>query len=177
MNKVYSTRDIIGGNLQEMFDNRGRCGIKNAIGLIAYYNDEKLFYSILDDCFFRILPEFNPRTDNYKGLSGHLFVELYEYQAPPYEIKTFGMQLYDFLKKDSVTKEEIIKNKGNYLWGYYSDLDYDLLKTETDVDYEDNSIIKDYIMDTELEYEQKLNRPIMYTDGIRPPSATKRLIK
>lgn len=177
MNKKYPTRNIVDGNLQEMFGNKGRCGIKNVIGLIVYFNNETLFYSILDDCFFRILPKFNPEKDNYKDLVGQLFIEPYKYQAPPYELKTFGMKLYDYLKKDFVTKEEIIKNKEKLLWGYYSDFDYEFLKTKTDVDYEDESAINDYIIETELEYEQKLDRPIAYTDGICTPSATKKLIK
>ena len=56
MNKYYPTKEINCAWLLEMNQNRTMDGIKNIIGIIIEYNNEKLFYSILDDCFFIFFP-------------------------------------------------------------------------------------------------------------------------
>lgn len=174
MNKLYPVKQIYSAHLQEVCPNNSRSGIKNIIGLIVVFNEEELFYSIFDDCFFRLLPSQEELTNNREQYSNRIFVDIYGRNTSC--TKSLGEELYERLQIEYISKNDIRKNR-KILFGYFSDLDYDLLKTETDVDYEDNLIIKDFIIDTELEYEQKLDRPIMYTDGTRTPSATKRLIK
>ena len=105
----------------------------------------------------------------------YLFVELYD-RILKYEPKILGEKLFAQIYKEFVTKDELIELKGS-LYGYFSDLDYEDIKKTTDVDYKDSSSIDKNIIKTEYEYEQKLNRPIIYTDGIYEPSNKKRLIK
>lgn len=174
MSKLYPVKQLYSAWLQEVCPGNSRSGIKNIIGLIVVFDNEEIFYSILDDCFFRLLPSQDELINNREQYSNRIFVEIHGRDTS--YMKSLGLELYERLQTEFISKNDI-KNNRVFLWGYFSDLDYDLLKTETEVDYEDNSIIKDYIIDTELEYEQRMNRPIMYTDGIRTPSATKRLIK
>ena len=128
---------------------------------------ENLFYSILDDCFFRIIPQTNLTIDTCKDLHGRLFVQIYEYRKSSYEIKTFGMKLYDYINKDYVTKQEImeIKKDKDGLFGYQSDFSYELLKTDTTVDYENPLTTDENIIDTVQKYEEKEKRPITYIYG------------
>ena len=105
----------------------------------------------------------------------YLFVELYD-RIPKYEPKILGEKLFDQISKEFVTKDELIELKEK-LDGYFSDLDYNNIKRTTDVDYKDFSSIEKNIIKTEYEYEEKLNRPIIYTDRIYKPSNKKRLIK
>ena len=174
MNKLYPLKQLYSANLQKICSGNSRCGLKNVIGLIIFFNGEEYFYSIFDDCFFRLLPTQDEITNNLKKYVNKLFVDVYDRNTS--YMKSFGIELYERLQTDVITKLQILENK-SVLRGYFSDLDYDALKTDTDVDYENASMIFDNIIETELEYEQKLDRPIMYTDGIRPPCATKKLIK
>lgn len=173
MNKKYHTLSIIGANLSKIQSDTSRAGYKNIIGIVVKHNEEELFYSILDDCFFRILPSFN---NNYKQYSDCIFVEVYNYIEPPFEFKTVGMYLYDELKKEYITKEEIINNY-KCIMGYYSDFDYDKIKNDNKVNYLNKLTIEDNIIDTELEYEEKLKRPIIHTYGMRKISSNKKLMK
>ena len=57
MNKLYKTLDIYTAWLVEVISQHNSLGgIKNIIGIKVTHNGEHLFYSILDDCFFHILP-------------------------------------------------------------------------------------------------------------------------
>ncbi len=70
---------------------------------------EKIYFILfLMIVFFRILPQ---NIGSYKDIYGRLFVKIYEYQKKPYEFKTFGMELHDYINKDYVTKQEIIEIK------------------------------------------------------------------
>ena len=179
MNKLYRTLDLYAAWLVEVTP-ESRGGIKNIIGLKVQHKGENLFYSLLDDCFFRVFPSNDIYKYEHKGTQGCLLVEIYEYQAPPYELKTFGMELYNYIKKDYITKQELIeiKKDKDWLFGYQSDFSYKLLKTDTNVDYEDSLLIDDYIIDTVEEYEEKIKRPLSYEDDcIYGPSARKLSIK
>ena len=159
------TLDICSAGLVDIdFKYNSPSGIKYIIGIKVIHNGEYLFYSILDDCFFRIFPSDIPDSKIWKDLRGRLFVRIYEYQEPPFEFKTFGMKLHDYINKDYVTKQEIIEIKKNQEWlfGYQSDFSYELLKTDTKVDYENSLTIDENIIDTVLEYEKKERRPITY---------------
>lgn len=181
MNKLYKALDIYAAWLVEVdsqYNSLG--GIKNIIGIKVTHNGEQLFYSILDDCFFHILPQNDPTGDIRKDLHRKLFVQIYEYQKPPYEIKTFGMKLYDYINKDYVTKQEIMEIKKNkdWLFGYQSDLSYESLKTDTTVDYENSLMIDENIIDTVRKYEEKEKRPITYdSTHIYGPNKLKKLNK
>ena len=61
--------------------------------------------------------------------------------------------------------------------GYYRDFDYDKIKNDNKVDYQNQLTIEDNIIDTELEYEEKLERPIIHTYGMRKIASDKKLIK
>lgn len=174
MNKLYPVKKLYSANLQKVCSDNSREGLKNIIGLIISYNGEEYFYSILDDCIFKLLPKLDEISNNYEKYSNKLFVDVYARNTS--YMKSFGIELYDRLQTDFITKKQLIKSK-SILIGYFSDLDYDDLKTDTNLDYENITIITDYLIETELEYEQKLDRPIMYTDGIRPPSSAKKLIR
>jgi len=173
MNKLYKTLDLYAAWLIEVGSYNSLAGIKNIIGVKVTHNGECLFYSILDNCFFRILPQNDPTKNTCENRQERLFVEIYEYQKPPYELKTLGMDLYRKIKKDSITKKEIIEYK-KLLTGYFSDLDCDSLQLETNVDFEDSHTIEENIIDTVQEYEEKLGRPITYDRGhIYGPSKVK----
>lgn len=164
MNKYYQTKNIYSAGLLEIQNEAIHiCGIKNVMGVIVYHNNEELFYSILDDCFFRILPSREDLIANWKQYNKSLFVELYDRDYT--SIKTLGTKLYEKLSKDSLTKEEIIANKEIvFLSGYFSDLDHEL-KTTTDVNYEDSSTISENIIVSEPHYRKKLGRTITYDPG------------
>ena len=169
MNKLYKTLDIYTAWLVEVNSQHNTLGgIKNIIGIKVTHNGEQLFYSILDDCFFHILPQDYSTRDLYRKL----FVKIYEYLKPPFEYKTFGMKLYRYINKDYITKQEIIEIKKNkeWLFGYQSDFSYEALKTDTTVDYENPLTIEENIIDTVQEYEEKLKRPLSYeSDHIYGP--------
>ena len=77
--------------------------------------------------------------------------------------------------KQYITKEEIISGGFDLLNAYLSDLDYPEIKTATDVDYTDLSKLEENLIINELQFEEVLDRPIMYTDGTFTPSNKKRL--
>ncbi len=173
MNKVYKTLDLYAAWLVEVHTHNSYTGIKNIIGLKVEHNSEDLFYSILDDCFFRILPKNDPSKNIWQNLQKRLFVEIYEY-LPPY-LKTFGMETYERLKMPYLTKEDLINNKDKLTFGYFSDFDYENLKTSTLVDYECIETIDEYIIDTRDDYEEKLHRLIDYDNRVE--ISTRRLKK
>ena len=177
-NKLYKTISIYSAWLAESDKDNSLGGIKNIIGIKVKHNGNYLFYSILDDCFFRLLPPNDPTRDMWKELHGRLFVEIYEYIE--YYLKTFGMNLYNYIKKDYITKEEIIEieKSEDWLFGYQSDFSYELLKTDNTVDYENPLTIEENIIDTVTEYEEKQKRPITYDEShIYGPNRVKTLNK
>ena len=163
MNKYYPTKEIVAGWLTETKGGRTLGGIKNIIGIVMKHNNESLFYSILDDCFFRILPSKEEPICNDDIYSNKLFVEVYDiYQM---QRKTLGVWLYERLKKEYITKKDIIGYK-SIISGHYSDLDYpDKIELDTKVDYEDNSITDSYIIISEGDYREKLGRLITYDEN------------
>lgn len=81
-------------------------GIKNIIGIVVEYNNENLFYSILDDCFFKIV-SFNEKLADNKGkYLNKIFDEVYDgdsqYMTPIWK------DLYEKTKKEFLTKKEKI---------------------------------------------------------------------
>lgn len=179
MNKLYKTLDIYSAWLIEVDSQYNSfSGIKNIIGIKVIHNGEHLFYSILDDCFFRILSQTDLTIDTCKDFHGRLFVQIDEYQKSTQEIKTFGLKLHDYINKDYVTKQEImeIKKDQEWLFGYQSDFSYELLKTDTTVDYENPLMIDENIIDTVQKYEEKEKRPITYdSTHIYGPNKLKKL--
>lgn len=161
MNKLYRTLDLYAAWLVEVDSYNSYGGIKNIIGIKLEYNGENLFYSILDNCIFRVLPQYDPTKNVLESFLGQVFVEIYEYQAPPLELKTIGMNLYEKIKKDYITRDELIMYK-NYLFGHYSDLDYDLPRSEIDIDFKDSKAIEENIVDTVQQYEEHLGRTITF---------------
>ena len=77
------------------------------------------------------------------------------------------MELYNYINKDYITKQEIIDIKKNreWLFVYQSDFSYELLKTTTAVDYENPLTIEENIIRTIQEYEEKQKRPITYDNN------------
>ena len=177
MNKFYPTKEIYSGWLYSLSYTDGTkhiCGNKNVFGMCVLYKERKIFYSILDDCFFEIASYKNNFT-NEMYIQRYIFVELYD-RIPEYEPKILGEKIFCQTGKEFITKEELIELKER-LYGYFSDLDYDDIKKTTDVDYNESDNIEKNIIKTEYDYEEKLDRPIIYTDGIYKPSNKKRLIK
>ncbi len=166
MNKLYKVQDLYTAWLVEaLYQSNSLGGIKNIIGIKVIHNGEHLFYSILDDCFFRILS-----WDSIKDIKkdcGRLFVQIYEYPKLSSEFKMFGRGLHDYVNKDYITKEDLIKIKKNNKWlfGYQSDFSYELLETDSIVDYENSLTIEENIIDTVQEYEEKKRRPITYDNS------------
>lgn len=161
MNKYYPTKEINYAWLLEMNQNRTMDGIKNIIGIIIEYNNEKLFYSILDDCFFKTLPSSEERINNFEKYANRIFVEVYHIDNPC--ISPIGVELYKKLEKDFLSKEEIIANR-KLIRGYYSDFDY-YTYDDNNVDYNNTSAINENIINSVSEYEQKLGRPITYDEN------------
>lgn len=62
MSKCYPTKEID--------SNKSMNGIKNIIGIKVTHKKEILFYSILDDCFFRIIPAYEELANNYENYAG-----------------------------------------------------------------------------------------------------------
>lgn len=158
MNKYYPTKELVAGWLTEAGTDRRLGGIKNIIGLVVKHNDEEFFYSILDDCFFKILPSKQERISNNDIYTNKLFVEVYGI------LQSVGEVFYKKIKTDFITKDEIIKYR-SLIVGYYSDFDYiDKLEIDTKVDYEDNLAFDRYIISSEPEYREKQGRPITYDE-------------
>lgn len=143
MNKLYPVKQLYSANLQDICTGNSRTGIKNVIGLTIFFNGEEYFYSIFDDCYFRLLPTQDEITNNPEKYVNKLFVDVYARNTS--YMKSFGIDLYERLQIDVITKLEILENK-SVLRGYFSDLDYNALKTDTDVDYENPSMIFDNII-------------------------------
>ena len=176
MNKYYPIKQIKSAWLTEVSSDRSLNGIKNILGIVVTYNSENLFYSILDDCFFRIIPfstfpsKYNSAQEQinyYLKYSDQVFAEINDNNLPVWLI------LYDKFKKDFLTKEELIASR-DILPGHYSDLDYNL-ETETSLDYKNKSIISENIISSETEYRKKKGRPITYNPRhIYGPNAIKK---
>lgn len=98
MNKYYPTKKINSAWLVETDSDRSIGGIKNVIGIIVEHNNERLFYSILDDCFFKVLPSGEERFD-----FNRVFVEIYTDNN--LRMQSVGIQLYERLNTDFLTKE------------------------------------------------------------------------
>ena len=151
-----------------------QAGYKNIIGIPIFLNESCYFYSILDDCFFRgkickifrIEEELNPKE---------IYASIYDINFGKRNIKRNLVRMG--IEKTTLTKEEIIIGGSTLLSAHLSDLDYPELKTSTDVDYRDLDNIEKHLIISELQYEQKLNRPIMYEDGLGNLCNKKRLIK
>lgn len=155
MNKVYPTKEITSAWLTDrMFG-----GIKNIIGIVVEYDNQKLFYSILDDCFFlaTTLDFFKDYSldENWMNYSNQLFAQIYSSLS-----QTIGIELFENTQKYFFTKEELIANK-SLISGYYSDLDYEL-NLNTNVDYENYLTINENIIRSEVDYREKKQRPIIY---------------
>lgn len=173
MNKYYPTKEINYAWLLEMNQNRTMDGIKNIIGIIIEYNNEKLFYSILDDCFFKTLPSSEERINNFEKYANRIFVEVDDINNP--YITPIGVGLYKRLGKEFLTKEEIIANR-QFIRGYYSDFGHDIY-ADNNVDYNNSSAINEKIINSVSEYEQKLGRPITYDENhIYGPKKTLRKV-
>ena len=180
MNKLYKTLDLYAAWLVEVDSQYHMGGIKNIIGLKVANKGENLFFSILDDCFFRILPQNDFDQDILENFYERLFVQVYEYHKPPYELKTFGMELYHYIHQDYITKQEIIEIKKNQAWlfGYQSDFCFPSLNTTVTVDYENPFTIEENIIDTVDEYEEKRKRPLSYeSDCIYGPHHYQKRLK
>lgn len=176
MNKLYRTLDLYTSWLVEVDSYNSYGGIKNILGVKVEYNGENLFYSILDNCFFRILPQYDPTRNVLERLQGRLFVEVYDYQNPPFEFKTLGMDLYEKIKREYITKKDLIAFK-DFLRGHFSDLDYDLQKAETDIDFRKSKVVEKNIIDTVKQYEEKLGRPITFDSNHIYGPNKKKLLK
>ena len=164
MNKHYPTKELVGGWLVEATTGRTLGGIKNIIGITVRHNDTELFYSILDDCFFRLLPSKEERTYNDEIYSNRLFVEVYT-AIPDFGYLTLGNSLYKKINKEFITKEDIIKY-GSIISGHYADLDYvDKLDLDTKVDYEDGSQRDKHIINSEPEKKKKIGRLITFEEN------------
>ena len=156
MNKYYPTKKINSAWLVETDSDRSIGGIKNVIGIIVEHNNERLFYSILDDCFFKVLPSGEERFD-----FNRVFVEIYTDNN--LRMQSVGIQLYEILNTDFLTKEEIVANK-EFIRGYFSDFDYEI-NLDTKVDFENASTIDENVIDSVSDYEAKLERPITYDES------------
>lgn len=156
MNKYYPTKKINCAWLVEVDSDRSMGGIKNVIGIIVEHNNERLFYSILDDCFFKVLHSREERLD-----FNRVFVEIYN--DDNLCIQSVGIQLHERLKTDFLTKEEIVVNK-KFIRGYFSDFDYEI-NLDSKVDFENASTIDENVIDSVSDYEAKLGRPITYDES------------
>lgn len=171
MNKYYPTQQINSAWLMEIKSDRTMGGIKNIIGIVIKHKNETLFYSILDDCFFRVLPPKEELASIMQKYTDRIYVEIYDDSNNHYMFPTWK-KLYEALKKDFFTKEEIIANQ-HFLPGYYSDFDYEL-DMDTKVDYENLSTIDENIINSESEYREKMRKPITYDeDHIYGPRKTR----
>ena len=158
MDKYYNTKEIRSGWLFDVSVNgRSYGGIKNVIGIIVNHNNEKLFYSIFDDCYFRIA-EIHKSIDHLLNCDNEIFVNVYDANA----MMPVGLSLYEKIRKDKITKEELVGYK-DYITGYYSDLDYNNINNVTD--NENRDLIDEYTITTIEEYMEKLNRFITYNQS------------
>lgn len=174
MNRIYKTSDLYSANLLSIDSYNSYGGIKNIIGIKVEYKEENLFYSILDDCFFRIFPQYD-FENGWRDFEGRLFVNIFEYQEQPMEFKTIGMDLQKKIQKESITKPELIASK-KLLRGYFSDLDYDLPESEIDIDFKNVKAVEENVINTVQQYEERLERPITYdSDHIYGPNRKKSL--
>ena len=164
MNKYYPTRELVGGWLAEANTGRTLGGIKNIIGILVRHNDKELFYSILDDCFFRLLPSKKELIYNDEIYSNQLFVEVYT-AVHDFGYLTLGERLYKKINAEFINKDDIIKYR-SLISGHYADLHYvDKLEADTKVDYEDPSEFDKFIIRTEPEYRAKQGRTITFEEN------------
>lgn len=156
MNKLFPTKQITSAWLAEITPERTISGIKNIIGIKLKYNEKEIFYSIFDECFFKIMPPSQNESDFFEKNANKVFV------SPHFEnnlgLNPLGMNLFEKLKKDFITKEELLANKKN-LMGYYSDLDYEQ-SIDNRINYEEESTIKENIITSVDEYSEKLSKTI-----------------
>lgn len=151
----FAMEKLILAQLMESYEYGTFWGIKNMIGVIVEFSNKKYFYSIFDDCFFNIGPL---ESSNWK------VNELFAYPLD----KKYGKELKESWKDDGInidliSKEELIDSK-TMLTGYFSDLDYEDLKRTTDVEDLNFAFLNKYLIRTEIEYEEILDRPVSYVD-------------
>lgn len=167
----YNIDDIAIAQLIIVNKDGGHAGFKNIIGIQININEKLYFYSILDDCFFRGTIFMSGEKLN----QDEIYASIYDKDFGKRNIKRNLMK--NGVDKQHITKEEIISEGFDLLSAYLSDLDYTEIKTTTDVDYTDLSKIEENLIISELQYEEVLDRPIMYTDGTFTPSSKKRLLQ
>lgn len=161
MNKYYPVKQINSAWLVEVRAGSTIVGIKNIMGIVVKHDNDNLFYSILDDCFFRILFFDEDLTNNMEKYSNRIFAIIaseYKHYMP-----SIWKKLYEKVKRNFLTKEEIIANK-NFITGHYSDFGYEL-ETDTKVDYENFSTIGENTISSEPEYKERMGRPITYDEN------------
>lgn len=166
----YNIDEIAIAQLIVVNKDGGQVGFKNIMGIPIYMNEKCYFYSILDDCFFRGTIFRSEEKLNHD----EIYASIYDTDFGKRNIKENLMR--KGIKKTTLTKEEIISGGFDLLSAYFSDLDYIDIKTSTDVDYRDLENLEKHLIINEIQYEEVLDRPIMYTDGILPPSNKKRLL-
>ena len=167
----YCIDDISLAQLIVVNKDGGHAGFKNIIGIQVFVNEKIYFYSILDDCFFRGTIFMSGEILN----QDEIYANIYDKDFGKRNIKRNLVR--NGIDKQYITKEEIISGGFDLLSAYLSDLEYPEIKTTTDVDYTDLSKLEENLIISELQYEEVLDRPIMYTDGTFTPSNKKRLLK
>jgi len=167
----YNIDDIALAQLIIVNKDREYASFKNIIGIPVYVNQKSYFYSILDDCFLRRIIFSGQEKTN----QNEIYANIYDMDFGKRNIKRNLMK--SGIEKTTITKEEIISGGFNLLGAYLSDLDYPEIKTTTDVDYTNLSKLEENLIISELQYEEVLDRPIMYTDGVNTPSNKKRFSK
>ena len=150
MNKCFPTKELCLASLDDFVPGSVFIGVKNIIGIVVPRDNGYLFYSILDDCFFRTIEEYD-----YNNWPTGL-------RAKP--INKPGVKLYEKFQKDFLTKEEIVR-ECHLTFGYCSDIEYGNYEDETLIDYEDQSMIDENIIDTVDEYVAKKEKPITASPG------------
>lgn len=176
MNKIYDVKKIEHAWLYETRNDKSISGVKNIIGIRIKYNGRDLFYSIIDDCFFRVLSEEEREILRHSSDSlllkmydlvfdNELFVEPYSYKKifeTDSELSPYGDQLLDNFGKTQITKDDIIDNP-NILIDHFSDLEFpNRLVRETFVDFENFNDCMPHLITTEEAYVLKRKRPIAF---------------
>ncbi len=156
----YCIDDISLAQLIEVTKGGTQAGIKNIIGIQIFVDKKIYFYSILDDCFFRGTIFMSGEILNHN----EIYASIYDKDFGKKIIKRNLMRME--IDKQYITKEEIISGGFDLLSAYLSDLDYPKIKTTTDVDYTDLSKLEENLIISESQFEEVLNRPIMYDDFI-----------
>ena len=130
------------------------------------HDNERLLFSIFDDCFFRVAPLVEQSLESAGVKAGHIYAMVYHPSAE-------GMKLYNITKRENLTKDEIFALK-QHIFGHYNDLDYDV-SMDSDVNYLIPEAIKGNIIDTVADYVTIKGRPITFnTTHIYGPGKCKK---